>query len=199
MPQLLDVDGSARTRPERAARTRSGRFRAAWRAAHAPVAGVSPATRRMAYAVQLAVLPSCLWRLPIVFDSEAGPVGRMYPVLLSVLSEAVAFTAFGLIARWGEVFPRWVPFLAGRRVPTAAAVVPAVTGAVILTVMWTTAIVTDFLDVTIRGDAQPADFPGAAGGLESFWYYICYTPLLLWGPLLGVLAVAYAKRRRVTG
>ncbi|MFF0739111.1 hypothetical protein ACFYVL_01815 [Streptomyces sp. NPDC004111] len=191
MTQMLDLDTPSRGE--------TGRVRAAWRAAHVPVAGVSPAVRRVAFAVQFAVLPSCVWRLPIVFDSGLGPFERVYPVLLSVLSEAVAFTAFGLIARWGEVFPRWVPLLAGRRVPPAVAVVPAVVGAVFLTVIWTTAYVTTFLGVTIRGDAQPADFPGAAGGLEEVWFYLCYTPLLLWGPLLGVLAVAYAKRRRVTG
>ena len=31
----------------------------------------------------------------------------------------------GLVQRWGEVFPRWIPFLAGKRVPPALAIVPA--------------------------------------------------------------------------
>lgn len=111
-------------------------------------------------------------------------------------SEALAFTAFGLIARWGEVFPRWLPFVRGRRVPTAAAVVPATIGAALLTFLWTVlAPVTQVMGTTIRGDALPDDFPGSAGGWGEVWFHICYTPLVLWGPLLGVLTIAYWKRR----
>ncbi|MER8038469.1 hypothetical protein [Streptomyces hydrogenans] len=174
-----------------------GRFRRAWRAAHEPVAGVSRRTRLAAYAVVLAVLPSSLWRLPSAFDQGIGIGERLYVVFLSVLSEAVAFTAFGLIARWGEVFPRWLPFVRGRRVPTMAAVVPAAIGAALLTFLWTgLALVTQIMGTTIRGDALPVDFPGSAGGWEEVWFHICYTPLILWGPLLAVLTVAYWKRRR---
>jgi hypothetical protein len=46
----------------------------------------------------------------------------------------------GLVQRWGEVFPRWMPGLSGRRVPTALAVVPASIISVLLMVggiaMW---------------------------------------------------------------
>ena len=104
---------------------RKGRMRAAWRAAHEPVVGVPWQMRLAAYAVVLVVLPSSVWRLPAAaFDSGRGLGERTYVVFLSVVSEALAFTAFGLIARWGEVFPRWLPLLRGRRVPTMAAVVP---------------------------------------------------------------------------
>ncbi|MFB7360698.1 hypothetical protein [Streptomyces hydrogenans] len=145
----------------------------------------------------LAVLPSSLWRLPSAFDHGIGIGERLYVVFLSVLSEAVAFTAFGLIARWGEVFPRWLPFARGRRVPTMAAVLPAAIGAALLTFLWTgLALVTQIMGTTIRGDALPVGFPGSAGGWEEVWFHICYTPLILWGPLLAVLTVAYWKRRR---
>ncbi|MBW5481042.1 hypothetical protein [Streptomyces bambusae] len=176
---------------------RPGRLRGAWRAAHEPVAGVSRRLRLTALAVVLAVLPSSLWRLPIAFDHGRGIGERLYVVSLSVLSEAFAFTAFGLIARWGEVFPRWLPLVGGRRVPTMAAVVPAAIGATLLTVLWTVlTTVTQFMGTTIRGDALPDDFPGEAGGWEGVWFHICYAPLVLWGPLLAVLTVAYWKRRR---
>ncbi|MCA6092996.1 hypothetical protein LE181_12595 [Streptomyces sp. SCA3-4] len=179
--------------------TRTGRFRAAWRAAHDPVAGVSRRTRLVAWAVPLSVLPSSIWRLPAAFHRDVAVGGRLYVVFLSVLSEAFAFTAFGLIARWGEVFPRWVPVLRGRRVPPAAALVPAATGAAALTFLWTVlALVTQVTGTTIRGDDLPADFPSEVGGWRSAWFYVCYAPLLLWGPLLAVLTVAYARRRRVT-
>ncbi|MEU1308699.1 hypothetical protein ABZ419_07365 [Streptomyces cinnamoneus] len=176
--------------------TRTGRLRAAWRAAHDPVAGVSRRMRLVAWAVPLSVLPSSIWRLPAAFDRGIGFGERLYVVFLSVLSEAVAFTAFGLIARWGEVFPRWVPVLHGRRVPPMAALVPAALGAAALTVLWTVlALVTQVMGTTIRGDDLPADFPSEAGGWQTAWFYVCYTPLTLWGPLLAVLTVAYARRR----
>ncbi len=40
----------------------------------------------------------------------------------------------GLVHRWGEVFPRWMIGLAGRRVPIALAVVPASLVSVLLIV-----------------------------------------------------------------
>ncbi|WP_433285413.1 hypothetical protein [Micromonospora sp. CA-244673] len=36
-----------------------------------------------------------------------------------------AVLTLGLVARWGERFPRWLPGLAGRRVPVLLAVIPA--------------------------------------------------------------------------
>ncbi|GGT86880.1 hypothetical protein GCM10010272_34820 [Streptomyces lateritius] len=114
-----------------------GRFRVAWRAAHEPVAGVSRWIRLVAYAVPLTVLPSSIWRLPAAFSDGRGLGERTYVVFLSVLSEAFAFAAIGLIARWGEVFPRWIPFLRGRRVPSRAAVLLATIGAVSLTLLFT--------------------------------------------------------------
>ncbi|MFF8639039.1 hypothetical protein ACF052_33170 [Streptomyces pilosus] len=175
---------------------RSGRLRVAWRAAHEPVAGVSRRVRLVAYAVPLAVLPSSIWRLPAAFGDGRGLSEGTYVVFLSVLSEVFAFAAIGLIARWGEVFPRWVPFLRGRRVPRRAAVLPATIGAVSLTLLFTLLFVaSEIRGTTIRGGDLPADYPSRAGGWEAAWFCVCYAPLTLWGPLLGVLTVAYWKRR----
>ncbi|WP_156723401.1 hypothetical protein [Streptomyces apocyni] len=177
----------------------AARLRAAWRSAHEPVAGVSRRTQLIAYAVPLAVLPSSIWRLPIVFDGEAGiGIGeKVYVVLLSVLSEVLAFTAVGLIARWGEVFPRWVPILRGRHIPTRAVVIPSAIGAALLTFLWTVLTsITQVMGTTITGDQLPDNFPTETGGWQATWFHICYTPLLLWGPLLAALTITYAKRRR---
>jgi hypothetical protein len=174
----------------------SGRLRTLWRAAHAPVAGVPRWARIAAYAIPFTVLPASLWRLPAVFDNGIGLSERMYIVFLSILSELVAFTAVGLVAAWGERFPRWIPGLRGRRVPTPAAVIPAALGAVLLTVLWTAAFVTEFAGVTLRGEPTPADFPTQAGGWEAAIFYLCYLPLLLWGPLLAAVTHAYNRRRR---
>ncbi|MFE0650916.1 hypothetical protein ACFVZH_20240 [Streptomyces sp. NPDC059534] len=173
-----------------------GRIRRAWRSAHEPVPGVSRRTRRLAYAVPFTVLPAGLWRLPAAFDSGIGVAERLYIVFLSLFSEAVAFTAVGLVARWGEVVPGWVPVLRGRRIPPAAVLVPAALGAAALTLLWTVlALATEVLGTTIRGDALPLDYPSRAGGRQAAFFYVCYAPLVLWGPLLAVLTVAYGRRR----
>ncbi|MRR28967.1 hypothetical protein EG834_01220 [bacterium] len=43
-----------------------------------------------------------------------------------------ALLTLGLVQRWGEVFPRWMVGLAGRRVPIGLAVIPALLAAVLL-------------------------------------------------------------------
>ncbi len=177
-----------------------GRLRAAWRAAHAPAPGVSRGWWLTACAVPLVVLPSSVWRIPAAFDHGITFGERMYVVLLSVVSELLAFAAIGLVARWGEVFPRRLPYLGGRRVPTPAAVVPAALGAAAVTFVFTAlTVVSEIRGTTIRGDALPSDFPGLAGGWEGVWFHLCYTPLLLWGPLLAALTVGYYRRRRRAG
>ncbi|MEE6262332.1 NYN domain-containing protein [Plantactinospora sonchi] len=83
----------------------------------------------------------------------------------------------GLVARWGEVYPRWIWFKAGKRVPPALATVPASLVAVILIpaglmMLWDPAI----------GDGWGLRLPSVA------W--------VLWGAALGTAAVAYHLRRR---
>ncbi|MDR3081182.1 MAG: hypothetical protein LBV60_09700 [Streptomyces sp.] len=182
---------------------REGRLRRAWRAAHEPAEGVQRWARWVAYAVPLVVLPSGIWRLGVLFaeDKRGGAIADWamngYVVFLTLVSEILAFTAVGLIARWGEVFPGWVPKLRGRRVPTAAAVVPAAIGATTLTLVFTIiAIVTTVTQSKTNGDPLPADFPSKAGGWETVYFYASYVPLVLWGPMLGILTYAYWRRRR---
>lgn len=100
------------------------RLRAVWAGAHAPVAGVPRWARVAALVVPLTVLPSSLWRisavtlhLPIMRDVGPDASGdlpswmplELYVVLLSLFSELLAFTAVGLVATWGEVFPGGFP------------------------------------------------------------------------------------------
>ncbi|GAA2880738.1 hypothetical protein [Nonomuraea rubra] len=121
--------------------------------------GVPRWARIAVYAIPVAVLPSSLWRLPAAFSDGMGVGERAYIVFLSVLSELVAFTAFGLVATWGERFPRWVPGLRGRRVPPPAAVIPAALGAGILTVLWTACFVAQLVRPhrNRRGDPAQQD------------------------------------------
>jgi hypothetical protein len=186
-------------------------MRSAWAAAHHPVDGVPPWARRIALLIPLLVLPSSLWRIavctfhvPIIEGGlPADASGNLpswlpleiYVVLLSIGSELLGFAAVGLVAGWGEVFPRWIPLLRGRRVPPLAAILPAAMGATVLTLLtlWTT--ITLLLGVTVRGDEASFDvltFHTWQGTVAI----AAYAPLLLWGPLLGAVTVAYHHRRR---
>ncbi|MFC0042431.1 hypothetical protein [Actinomadura rayongensis] len=183
-----------------------GRVRSAWVVAHRPVAGVPRWARVAAFAVPLVVLPSSAWRvavcvlhLPVADGMDGwdgpGPVPlELYVLGLSVVSELLAFTAVGLVAAWGEVFPRWVPFWRGRRVPTGLAVVPGAVGSAALTVLWT---------ALLAGLAFGRAPRGADGGTSPLnvhdWRGVlalaCYVPLILWGPLLAAVTYAYYRRR----
>jgi hypothetical protein len=92
----------------------------------------------------------------------------------------------GLVQRWGEVFPRWIPFLAGRRVPPALAIVPAS----LVTVAVTVASVSVLRGVAAEGGVELELGPDSWGpaGPILLW--------LPWGVALGAATVAYHLRRR---
>lgn len=188
-------------------------LRSAWRAANRAVPGVPSWARVAAHAVPFTALPASVWRVavctfhapiatgPVVSPDAPSnipglPLG-VYVVLLSVASELLAFTAVGLVARWGEVWPRWIPFLRGRLVPPLAAVVPAVLGAGVLTVLWTWVAISLALGTRIDGTPTSPDLPLGFDSWQGILAVAAYAPLLLWGPLLGAVTVAYARRRRL--
>lgn len=166
---------------------------------------VSRALRWTAKAAALTVLPSGLWRIAIAFGWDSGfaagdqlhhsnypGVGSFYLIGLSVFAELIGLLALGLVQGWGEVMPRWVPWLGGRRIPTMAAVIPASLGTLAL------------LLITVPGAFvwNNADTMGAPASPDGAKYWImtaCYAPLLLWGPLLAIVTVAYYRRRRQNG
>ena len=104
-----------------------------------------------------------------------------------------ALLMLGLVQRWGEVFPRWMIGLAGRRVPIALAVVPASLASVLL---------------IVGGIGIWAGLPlmvanlGASGveGIEAIGAIIFQLgPTLLfpiWGVALAVATLGYYFRRR---
>jgi hypothetical protein len=55
---------------------------------------------------------------------------------LGLLSDGPAFLALGLVRRWGEVWPRWMPVVGGRRVRQLAALVPALLGGIARSCCW---------------------------------------------------------------
>jgi hypothetical protein len=100
---------------------------------------------------------------------------------LGSVAVAGAVLTSGLARPWGEVFPRWLPILRGRRVPPALAVAPASLVSVL--------VFAAGLGVT-RSALQE-------GALSADW--AAHLPGLLWpvwGLALGAATLAYYYRRR---
>jgi hypothetical protein len=85
----------------------------------------------------------------------------------------------GLVHRWGEVYPRWIWFKAGERVPPPRAIVPASIMAVVL-------IPAGLMSLRLPFEAEnwAVTAPGAL--------------MLVWGLALGAATYAYYLRRRTT-
>lgn len=158
-----------------------------------------------AYATALTALPSALWRIaalvagvPLLEYTADVPAGSgslaegpwWYVVSLSVVSEALAFLAVGLVAVWGEVWPRWIPVLRGRPIPVRVAVIPAAVGAAALLFLPYALIMYGF---GLGVDGEPTRL--VLNGWQSVVFWAAYAPLAFWGPLLGVLTVHYHRRR----
>ena len=152
----------------------------------------------LAHLVPLVILPAGIWRTTmglgfamgfsdgVLEASDIPGWGSVWVFFLTVVSELLACLTLGLVRPWGEVVPGWVPRLAGRRIPPRAVVVPAAAGGVLLTLIWTFAIV-GLMDGRVDG------FDGGTG-----WWVLmvsCYLPALLWGPLLLCVTYLYHRRR----
>lgn len=169
---------------------------------------VSRRVKIAAYVVPFLVLPSSLFRFKVAFtgpvcDPElstgtytAGFGENLYIIALSLLSMGAAFLTFGLVQRWGEVFPRWIPGVGGRQVLVLGAVIPAAFGVLFLgsTSLWQVAITV--LDIENPSQDKSCVFPQS--GPAEVALTLAYLPLLAWGPLLAIVTVAYYKRRRAS-
>ncbi|MEV7774954.1 hypothetical protein [Kitasatospora sp. NPDC086791] len=174
-------------------------------AAAAPAAGPDfpPAprwARLAAKAAALSAVPSGVWRIafgfgvPVGFNGATAAAygehqpgwGTVYCVVLSALTEALAFLSLGLVRPWGRVAPRWIPLIGGRRVQPLAAIVPALLGSAILTVLGTKAL--------FGGWARNLADPDSPRGLAAVVMTGAYLPLVAWGPFLGAVTVDYARR-----
>jgi hypothetical protein len=96
-----------------------------------------------------------------------------------------------LVYSWGQIWPRWVPLLAGRRVPRSLLIVPAAAVGGGLTVYF--GVGTGQLaveTVTATSDAS------GAGDLPLWFFWLAMPAYLLWGVALAAAALAYQRRTR---
>jgi hypothetical protein len=152
--------------------------------------------RTVAIIAALSPVPSSLWRLPLIFGVSMGMEAEFmdsmmshalwqragYLVGLGVVADGCAFLTLGLVRWWGEVWPGWVPFVAGRRIPPLVAIVPALAGGLGASAFGIPLVLTWHQNVP----------------LVNGWAVLmtaCYAPLALWGPAVLAATAAYAWRR----
>ncbi|MEU9042784.1 MULTISPECIES: hypothetical protein [unclassified Kitasatospora] len=151
---------------------------------------------RAAHVAAVTALPAGLWRLGLVAGWHGGYTdagyqamgftgwGAVWPVFLSLFTEALALLTLGLVRPWGTVPPRWVPFVGGRPVSPRAVVRAALLGAAGLAVLWTPF-------------AGWWAVPGTGmTPLGHFLVGFLYLPTVAWAPLLVAVAVSYHRRHR---
>jgi hypothetical protein len=104
-----------------------------------------------------------------------------------------AVLMLGLVQRWGEVFPRWMIGLAGRRVPIALAVVPASLASVLL-IVGGIGIWVGLPQMVANLVASGVEGIGITGAII---FQVGPTLLFpVWGAALAVATLGYYYRRR---
>ncbi|MGC4815925.1 hypothetical protein [Micromonospora sp. DT63] len=193
MTQTRTVDASTTPPPPRWAR-RAGHV--AW---IAPVLGFIPLHVPWILGIPLFANPDpfAQWyhgRGPGVGDHPVDgflglPAGAFYLGLLCVLAGLGGVLALGLIRDWGLTFPRWVPWLRGRRVPPWVPLTPTVLGSAVM-IGYSATLPWQFAADLSESDAQDIFTPtGVLIGL----------PLLLaWAIALPLAGWSYYRRTRVS-
>ncbi|KGN31541.1 hypothetical protein N802_04000 [Knoellia sinensis KCTC 19936] len=124
------------------------------------------------------------WPLENLLDTstrlELDDSTRLWGLMLGSACLLGAILTSGLISRWGEVFPRWIPGYAGRPVPVALAAVPGFTVATALL-----AGAPSMMAINIDGTLQ--------GWLVALLVF----PFAPWGILLGLAVWGYLGHRQV--
>jgi hypothetical protein len=174
--------GRAATGPGRAAHShpRWGQW-ATWIAVAAPL---PYAATRLAWAFGIPLGVTDEFMALYEADYLAKDVG-LWRFTLGGMALGGAVLTMGLVQRWGEVFPRWIPFLAGRRVPPALAIAPATLVSLAVTVAGLAMLrvaATDGMGFDLGASSW------GPGGPVLLW--------LPWGIALGAATLAYHLRRR---
>lgn len=112
--------------------------------------------------------------------ADLSPETRLWGVLLGAAAVSGSVLTIGLIRPWGEVFPRWLPRLAGQPVPVAAAAVP---GGIVAAIVTAAA-------VPVLVGMSTSDL-----GVVDKALAILLFPFWLWGPMLALAVWGYVGHR----
>jgi len=136
-------------------------------------------------------VPHGLWALGVPFGISADELLEISRDIDPPLAAAIAVVpalasllTLGLAHRWGQIFPRWMPWLGGRRVPRLLALVPAGVVAVALTCYGLIGIGV-MTETLVAGELT---WPQ----LRSGWAVAATVPVFLaWGVALGIATLGY--------
>ncbi|MFI5712588.1 NYN domain-containing protein [Kribbella sp. NPDC051620] len=149
--------------------------------------------RRAVLIAVVANLPYELTRVAWYFGWELGITHEFHQMMadtpgmlemglaMAAMGVAGSILTHGLVQRWGEIYPRWIWFKAGRRVPPLLAIIPASTVAVVL-------IPAGLMNLRLPGTHAADSWGVAMPG--TLW--------VVWGAALGAATYAYYLRRRTT-
>src|SRR5690625_3381049 len=128
------------------------------------------------------------WDLAPEYRSQPQLIG--YVLALCVLEAIASLLVLGLVRPWGEVWPRWLPVVAGRLIPPWLVVAVASLGALAVTVI---VIMTAYqlTGMTVQGVSNPVL---QVHGWHRGFLLAHYLPWPLWPIGLWLAIIAYALR-----
>lgn len=125
---------------------------------------------------------------------RASTGATLYVLALDAAQIVGGVLCLGLVQRWGERFPRWVPGLGRRQVHRLVPVVAGGVGAATLITLASTLLVQFSGSWFGQTDAwTPSD---GMGTWQTVVLAVAYAPLLVWPFALIVALVGYWRRRR---
>ncbi|PEP58782.1 DUF3995 domain-containing protein [Bacillus pseudomycoides] len=160
-------------------------------------------SRWITYLAALAPIPYAITRyawalkIPLGIDakflqdfSNVNPAHHITEWAFGSICIAGSILTLGLIQKWGDTFPRWFPFVNGKRVPILLAVIPASCVAIAVTAAgftFTFAFIAVKLHLVSTDNILLSHIWGSIGPM-LLW--------ILWGIALGLASIAYYYRRR---
>ncbi|GIH16897.1 hypothetical protein [Rugosimonospora africana] len=112
----------------------------------------------------------------------------------ALLAALGLFLLFGLVRPWGQVFPRWIPPLRGRRVPRWLPLIPAWLGAATLAPYGAAGVVYCALGTAGLVTMPRGQFPSSGDALLVAWCGL--GPFAVFGAALAAAAWSYQRRTR---
>ncbi|MEV0583815.1 hypothetical protein [Nonomuraea sp. NPDC050310] len=163
--------------PEEAANPRWGRTVTIL----AALGGVPYAVARLSWATPwpLGGFDPRTGHVELLAQPGGDPATRLQGFMIGMSAVLAVVLTLGLISRWGEVFPRWVPRVGGRPVPVLLAVVPGAFAA---------------LALCVSAPGVLATAVQLGSWLDGVLFVLLF-PCPVWGPLLGAAVLAYWRRR----
>jgi hypothetical protein len=151
-----------------------------WAVVVAVIVPVGYALTRWAWALDI---PLGVSRAGLHKEAAESPGIWLAGAMLATMAAGGALLTIGLLRPWGEVYPRWIPYLRGKRVRPRTAIIPAsavallVTSAGLMFLRWLA-----LGRIHLAADTWGLFVP------EFFWP--------VWGGALGAATLAYHLRRR---